>query len=354
MGFPEADGRERRVDATSFVSLRGVSKFFGDFAAMAGIDLDIARGEFVTLLGPSGSGKTTTLMTIAGFIEPSGGEVLRDGSDISRLPAEDRNFGMVFQGDALFPHMTVERNVAYPLRVRRWPRERQRRAVGEALERVGLAAFAHRKPAELSGGQQQRVALARALVFEPEMLLLDEPLAALDKNLRKQLQVELKKIHRDVGKTFVFVTHDQEEALALSDRIAIFNQGRLEQIGSPQEVYRRPANRFVAGFLGETNLIPAEALESRAKEGKGRTLSVRPEHIIVGEHLPEDREGLKAVVKEQLFQGSHVQLSLAGPGDISLIARLDANDQAAVARTAPGQSCWLSWQADAGFVLPEK
>ena len=234
----------------------GIGKAFGSFRALKDLSLDIGRGEFLTLLGPSGSGKTTFLMILAGFLEPSEGRLLSDGVDITNKPAEQRASGMVFQGYALFPHMSVEANIAFPLHVRKKPAAEIKRRVAEMIERVGLRGHETKLPAKLSGGQQQRVALARALVFEPVVLLLDEPFSALDKSLRGQMQAEVKRLHEETGTTFVFVTHDQSEALALSSRVAIFNHGELLQVGAPQEVYERPANRFVAEFLGEINMLP--------------------------------------------------------------------------------------------------
>ncbi|WP_051631149.1 ABC transporter ATP-binding protein [Afifella pfennigii] len=348
------------VDATAdrsrFLALEGVAKRYGQVTALAEVSFDIRRGEFVTLLGPSGSGKTTTLMTIAGFVEPSAGRVGREGLDITRLPPEKRNFGMVFQGYALFPHMTVRGNIAYPLKIRRWPQKQREAAIERVLAQVDLTDFAERKPSQLSGGQQQRVALARALVFDPDVLLLDEPLAALDKNLRKQLQAELKKLHRDVGKTFIFVTHDQEEALALSDRIAIFNKGRLEQVGAPEEVYNRPTNRFVATFLGETNLVPADLLAARGVcvEGlrPGGLVSIRPELVRVSSTPQgEGVVSLPVTVSERLFQGSQVQLSLAGPDGLPLIGHVRADDEALLRVTGRGETCWVSWPVGAGVPL---
>ncbi|WP_336512466.1 ABC transporter ATP-binding protein [Roseomonas haemaphysalidis] len=241
------------------LSLRGITKRYGGFAAAQDVSLEIGRGEFLTLLGPSGSGKTTLLMCIAGFVAPDAGQVLLDGRDITALPPERRDFGMVFQGYALFPHLSVAENVAFPLRVRRLSKPEQTAKVRAALDLVQLGGLADRMPAQLSGGQQQRVALARALVFDPALLLLDEPLSALDKKLRAELQEELKALHRRVGRTFVNVTHDQEEALSLSDRIAILNGGRLVQQGSPAQLYEAPRSRFVADFLGKANFIAGRA-----------------------------------------------------------------------------------------------
>lgn len=237
------------------LQVQNVSKYFGAFCAVDGIDLEIRRGEFLTLLGPSGSGKTTLLMMIAGFLDITSGDIALDGTSIAGVPAEKRNFGMVFQGYALFPHMTVRDNIGYALSVRKRPEAEIREKVDEMLELVRLNDFADRKPRQLSGGQQQRVALARALCFEPPVLLLDEPLGALDKKLRVEVQDQLKDIHKRVGTTFIYVTHDQEEALSMSDRIVIMRDGAVEQVGTPHELYEKPANEFAAGFLGKSNFL---------------------------------------------------------------------------------------------------
>ncbi len=254
---------------TGSLQIRNVSKFFGQFRAVNDICLDIRNGEFLTLLGPSGSGKTTLLMMIAGFLDISKGEIALDGASISDVPAEKRNFGMVFQGYALFPHMTVRDNVGYALSVRKRPADEIRNRVDEMLELVQLQEFADRKPGQLSGGQQQRVALARALCFAPPVLLLDEPLGALDKKLRVEVQEQLKDIHRRVGTTFIYVTHDQEEALSMSDRIVIMRDGAIEQVGTPKELYERPINQFTASFLGKSNFIHQQ----------GKVFALRPEKI---------------------------------------------------------------------------
>src|ERR687896_90695 len=282
------------------VRLQGVSKRFGNLTAVREMDLDIPRGEFFTMLGPSGCGKTTTLRMIAGFEEPTEGSVLLDGEDVTGQPAFRRPTNTVFQSYALFPHLSVERNVAFGLERKRVSKDEVRTRVAEELERVGLEAEARRKPAQLSGGQQQRVALARALVNRPAVLLLDEPLGALDLKLRKAMQAELKRLNREVGATFVYVTHDQEEALTMSDRIAVMNEGRILQLGTPGEIYERPRTRFVADFIGQTNFLEVDVtgldgtavdvglpgsgpLRTRIPDGiepQGRmTLAVRPEKI---------------------------------------------------------------------------
>jgi putative spermidine/putrescine transport system ATP-binding protein len=246
------------------LTVRSLAKHYGATRAVDDVTMTIGRGQFVTLLGPSGSGKTTILMAIAGFVQPTAGEILLDETPITPLPPEKRNFGMVFQGYALFPHMTVAENVNFPLRVRNVTRAEAERRVAEALDLVQLGHLKDRRPSQLSGGQQQRVALARALVFQPALLLLDEPLSALDKKLRAELQVELKALHRRVGLTFIYVTHDQEEALSMSDSIAILRDGRLVQEGAPDALYERPASRFVADFLGKSNFLEGRVVERAA------------------------------------------------------------------------------------------
>ena len=242
------------------VQFRGISKHYGSFCAIHGLQLDIRAGEFMTLLGPSGSGKTTTLMLIAGFDAPSAGEILIDGAPVVRLPPYRRNVGMVFQSYALFPHMTVAENIGFPLKQRGVVRAERDAAVRRMLDLVQLPGFAGRYPQQLSGGQQQRVAIARAVVFDPQVLLMDEPLSALDKQLRDAMQMEIKRLHDRLGITFVYVTHDQGEALAMSDRVAVMNEGRVEQLASPQAVYDAPSNRFVAAFVGQANFAPVSSV----------------------------------------------------------------------------------------------
>jgi putative spermidine/putrescine transport system ATP-binding protein len=270
---PSAAGEPAAAAAAVHVS--GLRKRYGDVVALAGVDLVIGAGEFFTLLGPSGSGKTTLLRLIAGFERPDAGRIELGGSDVTRVPPYARNVNTVFQDYALFPHMTVAQNIEYGLRVRRVPRADRRDKVDRALEMVRLSGLGDRRPAQLSGGQRQRVALARAIVNEPQVLLLDEPLGALDFKLRQEMQIELQHVQREVGITFVYVTHDQEEALAMSDRIAVLSNGRIEQIGTPLEVYERPQTDFVAGFIGISNLI----------ERDGRHMTIRPEKIrLLAEH----------------------------------------------------------------------
>jgi len=259
------------------VRLEGVVKRFGDVVAVDGVDLDVREGEFFSMLGPSGSGKTTCLRMIAGFERPTAGRVLLGGVDVGEMPPYERDVNTVFQDYALFPHMTVVENVGYGLMVRKAPKSERAARAEEALEMVRLTGFGARKPAQLSGGQRQRVALARALVMRPRVLLLDEPLGALDLKLRQAMQVELKEIQQAVGLTFIYVTHDQEEALTMSDRLAVFNHGRVEQVGTPAEVYERPATGFVAGFVGVSNVLEGDA--AAAIVGSPGAVTIRPEKI---------------------------------------------------------------------------
>ncbi len=303
------------------LELIDVSKRYGPVTAVQGVSLSVAAGEFISLLGPSGSGKTTTLMMIAGFEAVSGGHIRLGGTVVEDLPPHERNIGMMFQNYALFPHMTVAQNIGFPLKVRHRPKAEIRAAVERYLDLVGLSAHAGKLPRQLSGGQQQRVALARALVFEPRLLLLDEPLSALDKNLREQMQQELRRIHRQVGVTTIYVTHDQGEAMMLSDRIVVFNHGRIEQIGRPDEVYERPATHFTASFIGDSNIIPgrrgADATTLVAPDGstlrtaaplpgEEASLLVRPEKLHVGDPPAGD-----AVNRLSLTIGGVVNIGVA-------------------------------------------
>ncbi|HVQ86570.1 MAG TPA: ABC transporter ATP-binding protein [Actinomycetes bacterium] len=303
------------------VSARSLSKRFGDVTAVEGVDLDIVDGEFLTLLGPSGSGKTTVLRLIAGFEKPTSGTVLLSGQDVTALAPFERDVNTVFQDYALFPHMNVQQNVEYGLRVKGVPKgERRQRAI-EALASVQLAGFEKRKPAQMSGGQRQRVALARALVNRPRVLLLDEPLGALDLKLREQMQVELKQLQRQVGITFVFVTHDQEEALTMSDRIAVFNAGRIEQVGTPAEVYERPATPFVAGFVGTSNLLQGDV--ARQVLGSDGVFSVRPEKIRIANHMESVGDGehsAAGTISEVVYVGASTRFVVDLEVGSSLVA----------------------------------
>jgi spermidine/putrescine transport system ATP-binding protein len=328
-----------RVPGRSSIELREVSKFFGQVPAVNGISLDVRQGEFLTLLGPSGCGKTTTLRMIGGFELPSAGEIRIEGEAMGDRPPYRRPVNTVFQNYALFPHMTVAQNVSYGLEMTGVAKPERQRRVAEALEMVRLPHVENRKPAELSGGQQQRVALARALVNRPAVLLLDEPLGALDLKLRKAMQLELKQLNREVGATFVYVTHDQEEALTMSDRIAVMNEGRILQLGTPGDIYERPRTRFVADFIGQTNFLEVDVigsdgttaevdlpgsgpLRSRMPEGiqaQGRmTLAVRPEKISLLADLPGSEipgwDRLSGRLEEVIYVGTYTQYLLRLPG----------------------------------------
>src|SRR3954466_14928873 len=300
------------------ISVMGLSKHYGDVRAVDDLSIDIADGEFYSMLGPSGSGKTTVLRMIAGFEQPTRGRIELAGADVTDQAPFARDVNTVFQDYALFPHMSVLENVEYGLRVKKVPRAERRARAAEALETVRLGGHVERRPSQLSGGQRQRVALARALVNRPKVLLLDEPLGALDLKLRREMQIELKEIQRDVGITFVFVTHDQEEALTLSDRIAVFNDGKIEQVASPRELYQNPSSSFVAGFVGTSNMLTGPA--ARAVFGREGTFSIRPEKI----HLepPTDVGGpgevttVDGIVREVVYLGSanHYVVDLDVPG----------------------------------------
>ncbi len=299
------------------VSLEGLTKLYGDVTAVDGIDLQIRKGEFFSLLGPSGSGKTTTLRMIAGFELPTSGRVLLEGRDVSRLPPYDRDVNTVFQDYALFPHMTVGDNVAYGLMIRKVGKSERGERAQEALRMVRLEGYQDRKPGQLSGGQRQRVALARALVNRPSVLLIDEPLCALDLKLRQQMQVELKSIQQDVGITFIYVTHDQDEALAMSDCMAIFESGRIEQVGPPADVYEAPATAFVAGFVGTSNIL--EGMVAQTILGAGGAFTVRPEKIhleAADTGVPDGSVAADGRVHDVVYLGSdtkyHVELDAGG------------------------------------------
>jgi len=354
--------------STADVAAIGIGKSFGSFRALKDVSFTIRAGEFLTLLGPSGSGKTTLLMILAGFEAPSEGRLLRNGADITHMPAEQRAFGMVFQGYALFPHLSVQQNVAFPLQVRGLPQAQVRRRVAEMLLRVGLDGQQHKLPAQLSGGQQQRVALARALVFQPALLLLDEPFSALDRGLRASMQNEVKRLHQELGTTFVFVTHDQSEALSLSSRVAIFNRGELLQLGAPQAVYERPVNRFVAEFLGEINLLPLRnvghgaiaanghfedaslAAPARPDCGVDALLAVRPEHMSLATARPGADNGIAASLRSATYLGAVTRLGLATRGGTALTLTLPT--ERAAAAIGAGEELWVTWPIDKGFLLP--
>ena len=357
------------------VELEKVTKRFEDVVAVDGVDLELARGEFFTLLGPSGCGKTTTLRMVAGFERPSEGRIRIEGADVADLPPHRRPTNTVFQSYALFPHLNVEDNVAYGLKRKKAPKAEVRERVAAELERVGLAAEAKRRPAQLSGGQQQRVALARALVNLPKVLLLDEPLGALDLKLRKGLQVELKRIQREVGITFVYVTHDQEEALTMSDRIAVMNRGRIEQIATPEEVYERPATTFVAGFIGVSNLMPAVVSgpgEVRLDHGPSVAVSsngltsgqrchavVRPEKLRIetlgtGGGSANGAPAVEGTVESSLYLGTSTQV-VVDLGDGVRMTVLIPNASEAERQRLPGGGARvaLSWDPEHMHLVQE-
>ncbi|HEX9539682.1 MAG TPA: ABC transporter ATP-binding protein [Streptosporangiaceae bacterium] len=326
------------VAAAPAVRLAGLRKSYGQVAAVAGVDLQIAEGEFFTMLGPSGSGKTTLLRLIAGFERPDAGSVELGGTDVTRDPPYARDVNTVFQDYALFPHMSVLENVEYGLRVRRVAKADRRRRVQQALEMVRLTGFSGRKPIQLSGGQRQRVALARAIVNEPEVLLLDEPLGALDLKLRQEMQVELKRIQREVGITFIYVTHDQEEALTMSDRLAVFNQGSVEQVGTPIDVYEHPASEFVAGFIGISNVL----------ERGGRHITIRPEKIRLladGEQAPPGSHVESGRIEDVVYLGmlTRYVIALAEGGTLTAV-RQNMETAAAEALGARGRAVSVAWR----------
>ncbi|WP_238891744.1 ABC transporter ATP-binding protein [Achromobacter insuavis] len=336
----------------SYLVLNRLSKRYGDLTAVEDLSLSVERGEFISLLGPSGCGKTTTLQMIAGFVEPSGGSIVLDGRDVSRTPANKRGLGMVFQNYALFPHMTAAENVSFGLEMQRVGKEERQARVADALKLVGLSHLADRHPARMSGGQQQRVALARALVIRPSVLLLDEPLSNLDAKLREEMQLELRSIQRTVGTTTILVTHDQSEALALSDRIVVMNQGRVEQVAEPFAAYEEPSNRFVGGFLGKANVFTPTAQpyagEVRARIGEAHiamdgqpvpqgAVIVRPEKILFTE---AGACALPGRMKTRVFQGNHwlcqVETSV---GEVMVIRQNDG-----VPVPAEGETVHLRWR----------
>jgi putative spermidine/putrescine transport system ATP-binding protein len=339
----QAPARPAQEDAaaTPAVRLSGIRRVYGDVVAIERLDLDIAEGEFFTLLGPSGSGKTTTLRVIAGFEQPDEGHVELEGLDVTRVPPSERDVNTVFQDYALFPHMTVQENVEYGLRVKGVSRRERRVKAQEVLERVRLPNVGGRKPVQLSGGQRQRVALARAIVNSPSVLLLDEPLGALDLKLRQEMQIFLKELQRELGITFVYVTHDQEEALTMSDRLAVFNEGRIEQIGTPADVYEHPQTEFVAGFVGVSNIL----------ERDGRRISIRPEKI----HMSEDGPGEPGVIREVVYVGMVTRyiVDLDSGGQLVVIRQnLETSSQEALEEQ--GRRVRLDWRPEHTYEIPKE
>jgi putative spermidine/putrescine transport system ATP-binding protein len=338
------------VPAAPAVRLEGVVKRFGEVVAVDGVDLDVREGEFFSMLGPSGSGKTTCLRMIAGFETPTSGRIFLGGRDVSKLAPYDRDVNTVFQDYALFPHMTVEQNVAYGLMVRKVPKGVRRAAVREALEMVRLPEHGRRKPGQLSGGQRQRVALARALVNRPHVLLLDEPLGALDLKLRQAMQIELKHIQRSVGLTFIYVTHDQEEALTMSDRLAVFNRGQVEQVGSPAEVYEKPETAFVAGFVGTSNILEGEA--AVAVTGRPEAFTIRPEKISLGPPqapLADDEYGAAGRVSDVIYLGATTRyiVELENGGRL-VVLQQNLNMESMEALEVMGEEVGLRWKRQLG------
>jgi putative spermidine/putrescine transport system ATP-binding protein len=329
------------------ISVKGLTKRYGEVLAVDGIDLDIPAGEFFTMLGPSGSGKTTTLRMIAGFETPDSGTIELAGEDVSRLPPYDRPVNTVFQDYALFPHMTVLQNVEYGLMVKKVKKDERGRRAADALEMVRLGSYGDRKPSQLSGGQRQRVALARAIVNRPKVLLLDEPLGALDLKLRQEMQIELKSIQREVGITFVYVTHDQEEALTMSDRLAVFNQGRIEQIGPPAEVYEHPQSEFIAGFVGVSNVI----------ERDGRRYTVRPEKITLlmnGEAPEAGAHVEQGQVGDVQYAGpvTKYQVTLDRGGELQVLAQ-NLDEGSSDVLEAKGRRVSLQWRPEQESAIGE-
>ena len=364
---------ETKTSGQANVTLQSVSKQFGEFTAVDDIDLEIGEGEFFTMLGPSGCGKTTTLRMIAGFEEPTAGKVMIEGADQVGLPPYKRPTNTVFQSYALFPHMTVAENVAFGLKRQKVDKAEIDKRVATELERVGMPKEANRRPAQLSGGQQQRVALARALVNLPKVLLLDEPLGALDLKLRKGLQVQLKQIQRDVGITFVYVTHDQEEALTMSDRIAVMNAGHIEQVADPEQVYDKPASTFVAGFIGVSNLMPG-VIKSDGANGEilldsGVTVAaavngftkgdrchavVRPEKLKLGDGTRDDPR-IEGLVESSLYLGTSTQLIVKLDDDVRLTVLVPNVDEAERQKLPGGGArVNLSWEPEHMHLVSEK
>ena len=362
----QAMNNKANPDGELAVRFDGVSKQYGGTTVLQPIDLGVRRGEFLTLLGPSGSGKSTILNIISGATPPTTGRVFLDGEDVTHKPPRERGLGMVFQNYALMPHMTVFDNVAFPLTIRKWKADAIRAQVQATLDKVGLAGFAQRKPKELSGGQQQRVSIARCLVYSPSIILMDEPLGALDKKLRDQLQGEIKSLHRDIGTTLIYVTHDQEEALNLSDTVCLMNHGRIEQLGTPSELYFDPANRFVADFVGESNILAGSLVQPGLFRTKAGTLLrvqsrqaaagarvevlVRPENVrlLHPSDQSADDNVVEAMVSQLSFVGGRTRVE-AIVGDERLLAtRISARNDAMI---QPGEKVRLAWSAANSVVL---
>ncbi|MGJ7458902.1 ABC transporter ATP-binding protein [Halomonas sp. RA08-2] len=361
-----ADGNDTPVQdgPSPLIRFAAVQKTYdGETLVVKDLNLTIHQGEFVTLLGPSGSGKTTCLMMLAGFENPTAGDIYLGDQRLNTVPPHKRNFGMVFQNYALFPHMTVEENIRYPLKTRRLPAAEADRKVSEILDMIQLREFAKRRPTQLSGGQQQRVALARSLVFEPKLVLMDEPLGALDKQLREQMQLEIKHLHEELGLTVVFVTHDQGEALTMSDRVAVFNDGVIQQIDTPQALYEHPSNTFVAQFIGENNTLPGRIESVNGEQcrvlfgndqatgalvgpglasGDATQLSIRPERIKLNGASRNLPNRLQARVREFIYLGDHLRIRLEVAGNDQFVARLPVAEVQSSMR--PGDVIEVGWR----------
>lgn len=332
---------------TPAVRFEKVSRHFGDVKAVDEVGLEIGDGEFFSMLGPSGSGKTTCLRMIAGFDRPTSGHIYLYGQDVSNLPPYERDINTVFQDYALFPHMNVGDNIAYGLMIKRVPKAERMKRMEEMLDLVQLTGFAERKPSQLSGGQRQRVALARALINHPKVLLLDEPLGALDLKLRQQMQVELKSIQKRVGITFIFVTHDQEEAITMSDRIAVFSQGRIEQVGTPSDIYERPASAFVAGFVGTSNLVSGEV--AKRLTGSDQTFSIRPEKIHIefgGGKSEKDMISIEGAVRDVIYLGLYTRYLVEAEGVDFVVIEQNLKSTSMDVLSAKGQKVRLFWHKD--------
>lgn len=353
------------MPANPVIEINGLTLKYGSFTAIDNIDLTFEEGEFFALLGPSGCGKSSLLRTLAGFVQPTSGELLLDGTDLTGTSARKRPINMMFQSYALFPHMSVEQNIAYGLEVARKPKNEIKRLVADIMEKTHLTPMAARKPNQLSGGQRQRVALARALVMEPRVVLLDEPLGALDKKLRDSMQLELKRLQHEMGLTFVIVTHDQDEALVLADRIAIMNDGKVEQVGTPRELYEEPTSRFVADFIGETNFFEGVAdgsnvtvrgigvLRARAEARGGVSYAVRPERMNISAQKPTQSwdNMVEGTVLDVAYHGRDATLTLRlGDGVTEVTSRLSAA-QAAGGAYEEGRQAWVCWAATDARIL---
>ncbi len=356
------------------LELRGLRKVYGHVVAVDEIWLSLAKGEFLTLLGPSGSGKTTTLLMVAGLASPTEGEMMLDGKPLNPLPPYKRSIGMVFQNYSLFPHMKVAKNVAFPLEMRGESKREIKRKVADVLRLVGLPDYGDRYPGQLSGGQQQRIALARAMVFEPRLLLMDEPLGALDKKLREQMQIEIMRLHKKTGMSVIYVTHDQEEALVMSDRVAVFNHGRIVQSGPPEDLYENPNSQFVAGFLGESNFLPGTVTgvedqfcrldgavsplrarrDATLKQGDPAVVVVRPEHVQLIEPQESQRDAencLRGIVSEVIYLGRSRKyvIRLEGAEEIRSLQQLQADG---VRTFSVGDAVAMKWNAQRALALP--